>query len=105
VVAWYERMGQEVSATIYAERFPNERPDADVRNTGSYRFLVRGVEKVNAVALWHAIAYNFLQIPRLMLAQTTMQNQSLAGTHSEPTIKPPRSGGAASPAAPDAASV
>jgi hypothetical protein len=67
VVAWYERMCQEDSAAIYAERFPYERPDADVRNTGLYRFLVRGVEKVNAVALWHAIAYNFLQIPRLML--------------------------------------
>jgi hypothetical protein len=67
VVVWYERMGQQDSAAIYAERFPSERPDADVRNTGLYRFLVRGVEKVNALALRHAIAYKLLQIPRLML--------------------------------------
>jgi hypothetical protein len=39
----------------------------EVWRNGFYRFLVRGVEKVNAVALWHAIAYNFLQMPRLML--------------------------------------
>jgi len=66
VVAWHERMGQEDSAAIYAERIVCERPHADVRNRGLYRFLVRGIEKVKAVALWHVTAYNFLQIQRLM---------------------------------------
>ena len=65
VVAWHERMGQEESATIYARRITCERPHADVRNRGLYRFLVRGVEKVKAVALWYVTAYNFLQIQRL----------------------------------------
>lgn len=65
VAAWHERMSQEDSAAIYAERIVCERPHADVRNRGLYRFLVRGMEKVKAVALWHVTAYNFLQIQRL----------------------------------------
>ena len=65
VELWHERMGSEESAAIYAQRITCERPHADVRNRGLYRFLVRGMEKVKAVALWHIIAYNFLQIQRL----------------------------------------
>jgi len=65
VAAWHERMGQEESVAIYARRITCERPHADVRNRGLYRFLVRGLEKVKAVALWHVTAYNFLQIRRL----------------------------------------
>jgi hypothetical protein len=65
VELWYERMGRQESAAIYAQRITCERPHADVRNRGLYRFLVRGMEKVKAVALWHITAYNFLQIQRL----------------------------------------
>jgi hypothetical protein len=36
-----------------------------MRNRGLQRFLVRGRDKVKAVALWYATAYNFLQIRRL----------------------------------------
>jgi transposase len=66
VVAWHKRMAEEESTTIYARRITCERPHADVRNRGLYRFLVRGLDKVKAVALWHVTAYNFLQIQRLM---------------------------------------
>ncbi len=67
VELWYERMGKQESAAIYVRRIPCERPHADVRNRGLYRFLVRGMEKAKAVALWHVTAYNFLQIQRLTL--------------------------------------
>lgn len=66
VIAWRERMGRHESAEIYKERFACERPHADARNRGLQRFLVRGMEKVKAVALWHITAYNFLQLQRLV---------------------------------------
>ncbi len=36
-----------------------EYPNAVCRNQGLRQFLVRGLEKVKAVALWHALAFNF----------------------------------------------
>jgi transposase len=65
VQAWRERMAKEDSVAIYRQRFACERPHADVRNRGLQRLMVRGLAKVRAVALWHVIAYNFLQIQRL----------------------------------------
>jgi transposase len=65
VQAWRERMSREESYEIYRERFACERPHAEMRNRGLRQFLVRGIEKVKAVALWHATAFNFLQILRL----------------------------------------
>lgn len=66
VLAWRERMSREEGFTIYRQRFACERPHADMRNRGLQRFLVSGFEKVKAVTLWYAIAYNFLQIRRLL---------------------------------------
>ena len=57
---------QQLLVFMRARRVETSR-EHEVWRNGLYRFLVRGVEKVNAVALWHAIAYNFLQIPGLML--------------------------------------
>jgi transposase len=65
VLAWRERMSREEDFAIYRQRFACERPHADMRNRGLQRFLVRGFEKVKAVTLWYATAYNFLQIARL----------------------------------------
>jgi transposase len=65
VIAWRERMSQEANHKIYQQRFGCERPHADMRNRGLQRFLVRGLNKVKAVALWYVAAYNFLQIRRL----------------------------------------
>jgi len=65
VFAWRERMSQPENFAIYRKRFECERPHADARNRGLQRFLVRGFAKVKAAALWHVIAYNFLQMRRL----------------------------------------
>jgi transposase len=66
VAAWRERMSQEEGFAIYRQRFACERPHADMRNRGLLQLRVRGFQKVKAVALWFATAYNFLQIARLM---------------------------------------
>jgi hypothetical protein len=65
VIAWRQRMSQQENLAIYRQRFGCERPHADVRNRGLQRLVVRGLERVTAVALWYVSAYNFLQIRRL----------------------------------------
>jgi hypothetical protein len=62
VKAWRERMATEEGWQAYRRRFACERPHADARNRGLQRLLVRGLEKVKAVALWYVTAYNFMQI-------------------------------------------
>jgi transposase len=42
-----------------------EFPNADCRNRNLRQFRVRGLVKVNAVALWHALAFNFLRMINL----------------------------------------
>lgn len=59
VVAWRQRMDGDGAKTIYRERAATiECVNAQVRNRGLRRFLVRGLKKVRAVALWHALAHN-----------------------------------------------
>ena len=66
VTAWRVRMGTPDAQTIYKERAATaECVNADVRNHGLYRFLVRGLAKVLAVARWHALAHNVRRILRL----------------------------------------
>ena len=60
-IAWRKRMSSEDGVTFYRKRFATERPHADMRNHGLTRLLVRGVEKVKAVVLWHVTAFNFRQ--------------------------------------------
>ena len=67
-IAWRRRMASEQGQAIYKRRFATERPHADMRNRGLQRLLVRGADKVKAVVLWHAHAFNFLQFKRLGLA-------------------------------------
>ncbi len=62
---WRERMSKAENIALYRQRFACERPHADARNRGLQRFMVRGLKKVRAIALWHVTAYNFLQIQRL----------------------------------------
>jgi len=64
-IAWRQRMASEQGQAIYKRRFATERPHADMRNRGLQRLLVRGADKVKAVVLWHAHAFNFMQIKRL----------------------------------------
>lgn len=58
--AFRVRMGTQEAKQIYARRAAAaEFPNANCRNQGLYQFLVRGLEKVKAQSLWHALAYNF----------------------------------------------
>ena len=68
VIAWRQRMASTQGQTVYKRRFASERPHAHMRNHGLQQFLVRGIEKVKAVVLWHVTAFNFLQFKRLALA-------------------------------------
>ena len=66
--AWRQRMASDEGQATYRRRFATERPHAHMRNHGLRRLLVRGVDKVKAVMLWHIHAFNFLQFKRLGLA-------------------------------------
>ena len=66
VASWRQRMATPEAKAIYKERAATaECVNADARNHGLYRFLVRGQPKVRAVALWHALAHNVRRILRL----------------------------------------
>lgn len=64
--AFRERMGTEPCQDLYRQR-PSiaEFPNADCRNRGLHQFRVRGLAKVKAVALWHALAFNFMRMVNL----------------------------------------
>ncbi len=47
-----------------------EFPHADCRNRNLRQFRVRGLVKVKAVALWHALAFNFLRMIHLGVLTT-----------------------------------
>lgn len=66
VTAWRRRMETEQGMAIYRER-PGaaECVNAQARNRGLSRLLVRGREKVRAVLLWFALAHNLLRSTRL----------------------------------------
>ena len=59
IAEWRKRMKTDEAKEIYKHRAQTiECVNAQARNHGLIRLLVRGVEKVRAVALWHAIAHN-----------------------------------------------
>jgi transposase len=64
-IAWRQRMATAEGQAAYRRRFATERPHAHMRNHGLRQLLVRGADKVKAVMLWHAHAFNFLQFKRL----------------------------------------
>ena len=67
--AWRKRMGCDEAKTIYKERAATaECANAQARNRGLTRFLVRGVDKVKTVALWHALTHNMVCTWRLLPA-------------------------------------
>jgi len=56
---WRARMGTEAAKGVYRQRASTvECVNAQARNRGLIRLLVRGLRKVKAVALWLAIAHN-----------------------------------------------
>jgi transposase len=67
--AWRQRMGTEQAKAIYKERASTiECVNAQARNRGLVRLLVRGQKKVKAIALWFAIAHNVMCGLRLRAA-------------------------------------
>ncbi len=62
VAEWRQRMGTEQAKAIYKERAATaECVNALARGRGMVQFLARGVKKVRAIALLHALAHNVLR--------------------------------------------
>jgi transposase len=62
VAQWRQRMVRAEAQAIYKERAATaECVHALARNRGLRQFLVRGLAKVKAIALWYAIAHNLLR--------------------------------------------
>ena len=60
---WRQRMQTEEAKSIYRERPSTaEFPNADCRNRGLQQFRVRGLPKVKAVSLWHALTFNLMRM-------------------------------------------
>lgn len=73
VVAWRARMATPAAQKIYRERASTaEWSNAQARNRGLIRLTVRGLEKIRAVLLLHALAHNLVTGWRLrrLAAQT-----------------------------------
>ena len=59
---WRQRMGSEAVKEIYRQRAATaECVNAIARGRGLSQFLVRGLQKVKAVALWYALAHNLMR--------------------------------------------
>lgn len=70
--AWRQRMGSPEAKEIYKERAATaECVNALARNRGLRQFLVRGLEKVRAVLLWHALAHNMMRAASLRASLAT----------------------------------
>ncbi len=65
---WRARMETEEARTIFGRRKLIERIHAHYKNRGLDRLTVRGITKVQAVALWHALANNLMVGFRLRAA-------------------------------------
>ena len=62
IAEWRRRMGTAEAKEIYKERASTaECVNAIARNRGLRQFLVRGLAKVRAVALWFALAHNLMR--------------------------------------------
>lgn len=69
VAQWRQRMATPEAKEIYKQRAATaECSNAQARNRGLQQFLVRGLRKVKAVALWHALAHNFTRTIALRAA-------------------------------------
>lgn len=66
VAEWRKRMATDEAKEIYKQRAATaECSNAQARNRGMQRFLVRGLRKVKAVALWYALAHNLMRAAAL----------------------------------------
>lgn len=66
---WRQRMGSDAAKEIYKQRAATaECVNAIARGRGLTQFLVRGLDKVKAVALWYALAHNLMRAVTLAQA-------------------------------------
>jgi hypothetical protein len=69
VAEWRQRMGTDEAKAIYKDRAATaECVNALARQRGLVQLVVRGLTKVRAVALWHALAHNVLRMVALRAA-------------------------------------
>lgn len=69
VAEWRQRMGTAPAKAVYRQRASTiECVNAQARNRGLIRLLVRGLQKIKAVVLWFAIAHNLACGMRLRAA-------------------------------------
>jgi transposase len=62
IAQWRQRMSSEAAKEIYKQRAATaECVNAIARGRGLTQFLVRGINKVKAVALWYALAHNVMR--------------------------------------------
>jgi hypothetical protein len=62
IAQWRQRMGGEQAKIIYKQRAATaECVNAIARGRGLMQFVVRGLSKVKAVALWYALAHNMMR--------------------------------------------
>jgi hypothetical protein len=72
VAEWRQRMATDEAKTIYRQRAATaECVNALARNRGLQRFLVRGLQKVKAVALWYALVHNLMRTMTLRAEGTS----------------------------------
>lgn len=69
ILRWRARMATAAAKAIYKERAATaECVNAQARNRGLVRLLVRGLRRVTALALWYAIAHNVVRGAKLRKA-------------------------------------
>ena len=62
IAQWRQRMGTPEAKEIYKQRAATvECVNAQARNRGLQRLLVRGLRKARVVLLWFAIAHNLMR--------------------------------------------
>jgi transposase len=66
--AWRKRMSSEEGKAVYRQRAKAECVNADLRNRGVQRLMLRGRDKVRAVLLWFAVAHNLIRAVALRAA-------------------------------------
>lgn len=80
IAEWRVRMGTPEAKKIYKDRASTaECVNAISRNRGMRQFLVRGLEKVRAVALWFAIAHNLMRSVTLRAAALRAEATLMTG--------------------------
>ncbi len=66
VAEWRQRMGTSEAKEVYKLRAQSaEWTNAQARNRGFYQVNVRGIQKVQTIALWYALVHNLLCAQRL----------------------------------------